>query len=96
MVRCLLVPTLLFGFTAALKQGETHPADRNEADVSGAVWDYVEVKTTLKPLFCSDLLVAYSGPIPTLADPPVRAWLVGGVHSCPVRCVPRCGAPVGR
>lgn len=29
--------------TNALSVGETHPSDRRESDVSGAIWDYIVV-----------------------------------------------------
>lgn len=53
-----LVFGILLGQTNGMQLGETHPSDRQENDVSGAIWDYVEVRSwpsshlSSSPLFC--------------------------------------------
>ena len=39
----LLVTSGLLKDTKALSVGETHPSERGERDVSGAIWDYIVV-----------------------------------------------------
>lgn len=54
-----LVFGILLGQTNGMQLGETHPSDRQENDVSGAIWDYVEVRSWPSShsfLFCSLLL----------------------------------------
>ena len=76
----LLVTSGLLKDTKALSVGETHPSERRESDVSGAIWDYIVVSgffqcyMSLYRAHSTKELGTGSGPCFTQKNSPSPGW----------------------